>query len=152
MQPTVKSITQFSGKNCRAHYLSSCTFRSLSFLSGLSMYWSNIFIQNSKEFFPAFLQLSSRDVVELQSEQLKLLFSVWKPQCVKSPKQKQETTRCELTYSETIWRVSFTCEQPRQYSNPTPHSLAICTSDTLTQFFFSCTLYTSQLPYRNSCI
>ena len=46
-----------SRKNDCVHCLSSCTIRSLSFLSGLSLYWNNIFIENS---FCAVLSKSQR--------------------------------------------------------------------------------------------
>ena len=41
-----------SRKNHRFYSLSSFTFWSLSSLSGLLMYWNNIFIENSNDFFP----------------------------------------------------------------------------------------------------
>ena len=43
-----------SRKNDCIHWLSSCTFRSLSSLPWLSLYWNNIFIENS--FFVALLK------------------------------------------------------------------------------------------------
>ena len=52
------STTQFSGKKRKEKKLSiyclwSCTFRTSSFLSGLSVYWNNIFIVHSNQLFSA---------------------------------------------------------------------------------------------------
>ena len=88
-----------SRKNDCVHCLSSCTIRSLSFLSGLSLYWNNIFIENS------FCVVLS------------------KPQRVKSLSKSKRQRHWNLPFSETISRVSL--KQPRQYSSPTPHTLAV---------------------------
>ena len=50
MKPTVKSTKQFSQK-CRVHCLKRRTFRSLSSLPGLSLYWNNTFVQTSNDCF-----------------------------------------------------------------------------------------------------
>jgi len=91
---TMKSTTQFSEKLTRSiHYLSSCTFWSLSSLSGLLLYWNNMFIKNSNKFFSALYYQS---------------FSV-KNHSGKNGRGHYKN----LPYSETIWRVSF--KQPRRY-------------------------------------
>ena len=80
---TVKFTSQFSEKRLRSDCLSSCTVWSLGFLSGLSLYCNNIFIENS------FCVVLS------------------KPQHVKLLGKSKQRRHWNLPFSETTSMVSF---------------------------------------------
>ena len=93
-----------SRKNDCVHCLSSCTVWSLSFLSGLSLYWNNIFIENSF------------CVVLSKSQRVKLLG--------KSKRRRH----WNLPFSETN-QAMVSLKQSQQYSSTTPHTLALYIHD-----------------------
>ena len=72
-----------SRENDCVQCLSSCTFPSLSFLSGLSLYWNNILIENS------------------------FCVVLWKPERVKLLRKSKRRLHWNLPFSETISRVSL---------------------------------------------
>ena len=99
-------------KNDCVHCLSSCTFWSLGFLSGLSLYCNNFFIENS------FCVVLS------------------KPQRVKLLSKSKQQRHWNLPFSETISMVSLKQSNNIQALH---HTLwrYIFTTDILTQLFFS---------------
>ena len=86
-----------SRKNDCVHCLSSCTIWSLGFLSGLSLYWNNIFIENS------------------------FCIVLSKPQRVKLLSKSKRRRHWNLPFSGTISMVSL--KQSQQYLSTTPHTL-----------------------------
>ena len=101
-----------SRKNDCVHCLSSCTFWSLGFLSGLSLYWNNFFVENS------FCVVLS------------------KPQRLKLLSKSKQRRHWNLPFSETISMVSLKQSNNIQALH---HTLCryIFTTDILTQLFFS---------------
>ena len=91
------------GKTSCVHCLSSCTVRSLGFLSGLSLYWNYALIENY------------------------FCVVVSKPQRVKLFSKGKRRRHWNLPFSETISMVSL--KQSQQYSSTTPHTLAIYIHD-----------------------
>ena len=97
-----------SQKNYHIPCLQQLYISEFELLSGLSVYWNNIFIQSSNELF---LRCTIKASVTLVCKNY-------------SGKNKRQHHR-NLPNSETISRVSFTWKQPWQYSNPTPRPMAI---------------------------
>ena len=82
-----------SRKNYCVHRLSSCTFWSLGFLSGLSLCWNNFFMENS------------------------ICVVLSKPQHVKLLSKSKQRRHWNLPFSETTSMVSL--KQSQQYSSTT---------------------------------